>query len=79
VGTPELTKQHRHELVPAREPFRATLRLRGDDRFLKVRPGKQLEQLIEDAAKSTHSGWPPLIAWSAQLPRASYADGQPLF
>jgi hypothetical protein len=54
VGPAELAEEHRHELAPAREPSGMPLGVRPLDQRLKLRPGKQLEELAEHAAKSIH-------------------------
>ncbi len=60
VRAPQLAEQHRDKLAPAREPPRVPLGLRLHHEVLKVRPRKELEQLIEDAAESGHRDWPPV-------------------
>jgi hypothetical protein len=34
--------------------------------------------LTKNAAESRHRGWPSVMPWSCELPRASYRIGQPL-
>ena len=57
VRLAQLAKQHGDELRPAIEPARMPLCLGGNNGPLKIGPGKQLEKLIENAAKSSHRGW----------------------
>ena len=54
MGAAELAEQHRHKLAPAAEPAGVALRVRALHQPLGLRPRKQLEQLAEHAAKSTH-------------------------
>ena len=50
VGAPQLAKEHRHELAPARQAFAPVFRPGLLDDALKVRPGNELENLTKHAA-----------------------------
>jgi hypothetical protein len=52
VGLAELTKKHRHELAPAREPAQVAIGVMLSHGLLKLQPGKQLQQLREDASET---------------------------
>src|SRR3972149_8941001 len=61
---PQLAEQHRHELLPAREPFRPALRPRLVHRPLELNPREQLQKLTEEATKpSLHGG----ASWTRNL------------
>src|ERR1041384_3942221 len=61
----ELTKQHRHKLVPTAETTSMPLGSRLFNELFKLRSRKKLEQLIHDAAKSLHGT--DLSCWIAVL------------
>ena len=54
MGTAELAEEHGDELPPAREPAGMALGVRPRHQRLELRPRKQLEELAEHAAESTH-------------------------
>jgi hypothetical protein len=54
VGAAELAEQHRHELPPAGEPAGMALGVRPRHQRLELGARKQLEELAEHAAESTH-------------------------
>jgi hypothetical protein len=75
-----MTEQHRDELPPTRKAAGVALGLGLLHGSLKLETRKELEQLVEDAAKS-HRGWPPADAeWSlaTQFP-PSYGALNPFF
>jgi len=54
IGMGELAEQHRDQLRPAREPFRATLGAVLLDECGKLSSGEMLEQLIKQAGYLYH-------------------------
>src|SRR3989442_15111648 len=54
VRTTQLAKQHRDELPPTRESFRATFRLMLFNGLFEFQSGEQLLQLRENASESLH-------------------------
>jgi hypothetical protein len=56
MGAAQLTEQHSHELAPTGEPASVTLRFMLANCCFELYPGKQLQQLAENAAYSIHGG-----------------------
>ena len=67
LRAPQLAEQHRHELPPTRKAARMALSAGGTDDALELVTGKELEQLIEDAAESEHGA--ALLGWVSRTVR----------
>src|SRR6266545_4188032 len=67
LGPAEMAEQHRHELIPTSEAAGMPFGLVLSGELLELRSGKDLEDLLEDAAYSVHRWGPSCTLSFAQL------------
>src|SRR5215467_6292321 len=74
-----MAEQHRHKLIPTSKSPRMPFRFRLFHCLLKIHSRKNLEQLIQNAAKSLHGADSSSLIAVLDPHCRSYTEVQPLF